>query len=107
MTPREAVTQIWTEFLHCGELDGDLEKDAVEVINAAIATATAELQAKLAAAEQREAALRAALPPTHRLKLLAMWIDMKYPDDPNPEVQRDLRKWAKAIELANGQLTEG
>ena len=41
-----------------------------------------------------------ALPDPARLRLLAEWIDVKYPDDPNPEVQRDLRNWADKIDVA-------
>ena len=43
---------------------------------------------------------RDALPPAGKLEGLADWIDVKYPNDPHPEVQRDLRKWAAAIRAA-------
>ena len=33
-----------------------------------------------------------------QLRALAAWIDIKYPNDPNPHVQNDLRKWANALE---------
>lgn len=33
-----------------------------------------------------------------QLRALAAWIDIKYPNDPNPQVQNDLRKWANALE---------
>ncbi len=33
-----------------------------------------------------------------QLRTLAAWIDIKYPNDPNPQVQNDLRKWAEALE---------
>lgn len=39
----------------------------------------------------------AALPDPGKLWALADWIDAKYPDDSNPEVQRDLRSWARSI----------
>jgi len=29
-----------------------------------------------------------------KLETLAAWFDMKYPNDPNPEVQNDLRRIA-------------
>jgi len=32
-----------------------------------------------------------------RLRLLADWIDVKTADNPNTEVQRDLRKWADRL----------
>lgn len=41
--------------------------------------------------------LRAALPDPAKLWALADWIDLKYPNDSNPEVQRDLRAWARGI----------
>lgn len=36
---------------------------------------------------------------SEKLLLLAEWFDMKYPNDPNPEVQTDLRRIATRIEL--------
>jgi len=33
-----------------------------------------------------------------KLRTLAAWIDIKYPNDQNPQVQNDLRKWADALE---------
>lgn len=51
-------------------------------------------------AESERDALRAALPPPYRLRSLADWIDIKYPYDPEPEVQSDLRKWADTIDKA-------
>lgn len=35
-----------------------------------------------------------AIPDPEKLALLANWIDQKYPNDSNPEVQASLRKWA-------------
>lgn len=35
------------------------------------------------------------------LALLAEYFDLKYPDNPNTEVQDDLRKWAKNIRAIN------
>lgn len=32
------------------------------------------------------------------LRTLANWIDLKYPNDIEPEVQEDLRAWADALE---------
>lgn len=37
------------------------------------------------------------LPPIDKLELLAEWIDSKYPNDPNPEVQEEIRQWVKNI----------
>lgn len=37
------------------------------------------------------------LPPPDKLEMLADWIDVKYPDDDDPEVQLDLRRWARDI----------
>lgn len=43
----------------------------------------------------------------NKLEALADWIDCKYAGDPNPEVQADLRSWAKqaraAIAKAKGE----
>lgn len=32
------------------------------------------------------------------LRLLAAWIDSQYPNDPDPQVQGDLMKWADEID---------
>lgn len=45
-------------------------------------------------------ALVEALPDPDKLEILARWFDMKYPSDANPEVQTDLREWAKKIRRA-------
>ncbi len=37
-------------------------------------------------------------PPVEKLRLLATWIDLKFPNDADPEIQRDLRTWADNIE---------
>jgi hypothetical protein len=52
----------------------------------------------LACQEQKE--LREALPDPDKLENLAYWIDVKYPDDKDPQVQRDLRKWASTARQA-------
>lgn len=41
-----------------------------------------------------------AIPPPDRLRLLADWIDAKYPGDADPEIQRDLRRWARLAHYA-------
>ena len=48
----------------------------------------------------RVARLEEALPDPDKLEILAKWFDMKYPSDANPEVQTDLREWAKKIRRA-------
>lgn len=48
----------------------------------------------------RVARLEEALPDPYKLEILARWFDMKYPSDANPEVQTDLREWAKKIRRA-------
>ena len=50
--------------------------------------------------EARLARLEAALPDATKLDLLADWIDLKYPNDSDPEVQNDLRAWARNIRAA-------
>ena len=50
---------------------------------------------------------RAALPPSQKLRDLALWIDVKYPNDSDPEVQNDLRRWARLIDAALGQPEGG
>ena len=37
-----------------------------------------------------------------KLWALAEWFDATYPNDPNPEVQNDLRHWARLIVRARG-----
>lgn len=37
------------------------------------------------------------LPAPVKLELLADWFDTKYPDNPDKEVQNDLRQWAQKI----------
>ena len=54
-------------------------------------------EAALAAQTARAESYRAALPDPGKLWALAAWIDILYPGDPNPEVQRDLRAWSRAI----------
>jgi hypothetical protein len=62
---------------------------SVERINA--------LEAERDALAARLAASEAALPDPGKLWSLATWLDSVYPYDSNPEVQTDLRTWAKAI----------
>ena len=45
----------------------------------------------------RVARLEEALPDPDKLEILARWFDMRYQADVNPEVQTDLREWAKKI----------
>lgn len=40
------------------------------------------------------------------LRLLADLFDARKPDDPNPEVQADLRHWADLIEVLVGVIDE-
>ena len=62
-----------------------------------------ELLVQVAELAAQAAELKKALPPADRLRLLADWFDA---DDANKgglrgaSVQRDLRKWAQAIEHA-------
>src|SRR3990167_6166050 len=39
----------------------------------------------------------------NKLRRLAEWIDLKYPDDQSPQVQRDLRRWADGIDALLAQ----
>ena len=61
-------------------------------------------QAELEQAQARVKSLEEALPPAHRLRTLAQLVDSFYPNDPEPEIQADLRAWADAIEAV---LAEG
>lgn len=65
------------------------DPSTAEIITAVIAD--------LDAADAEIASLRKALPNPDKLELLASWLDIRFPDDQNPEIQRDLREWAKAI----------
>lgn len=51
--------------------------------------------------------LYAAVPDPDKLELLADWFDKRYPNDQNPEVQSDLREWARlgrtALAKARGE----
>ena len=62
-------------------------------------TENARLRAENADLRARVAEVVAKLPPPSKLRLLADWLDMKYPDH-SPEVQNDLRAWASHIEDA-------
>lgn len=44
--------------------------------------------------------LEEALPNPCKLEVLARWIDWNFENDPDPEVQTDLREWAKKIRRA-------
>lgn len=46
------------------------------------------------------------LPDPLKLVLLADWIDLHYPNDPNTEIQEDLRKWANNIKLLSMAIQE-
>lgn len=55
-----------------------------------------------------EATIRArraykALPPPDKLRLLADYMDKLFPEDPEPDVQTDLRAWATEIEAAQAE----
>jgi hypothetical protein len=56
-----------------------------------------ELSADRATIAERVRALEAAMPDPSKLWALAEWIDVKYPNDDNPEVQDDLRRWTREI----------
>lgn len=53
--------------------------------------------AALAAVTAHRDRLEVALPDPAKLWALADWIDAQYPGDVDPEVQRDLRGWARGI----------
>ena len=59
-------------------------------------------QAELAASQAREEALRVALPPAPKLKMLAAWLDIHDDEFGGKcrDVQLDLRLWADKIETA-------
>ena len=59
-----------------------------------------ELEQMNTALRTRVARLEDALPDPDKLEILARWFDMMYPSDTNPEVQTDLREWAKKIRNA-------
>lgn len=61
-------------------------------------------ETELEQAQARMKRLKAALPPARRLRTLAQLVDAFYPNDPDPEIQTDLRAWADSIEAA---LAEG
>lgn len=46
---------------------------------------------------EQEKEMMELLPPVHKLQTLVEWIDSKYPNDPNPEVQNDIRTWINNI----------
>jgi len=55
----------------------------------------------------RVARLEDALPDPNKLEILARWVDMQYPADTNPEVQNDLREWAKKDSSRTGGEMNG
>ena len=63
-------------------------------------TGLCELQTENATLRARVARLEEALPDPRRLEILAAWFDLNFKDDRNPEVQNDLREWAKKIRRA-------
>lgn len=65
------------------------------------------LEAALQAAEDRADRAEAALPDPAKLWALADWIDSKYPNDSDPEVQNDLRAWARGIMALKLQAHRG
>lgn len=68
----------------------EAERDAAE-------SALGEATGRVDALEDELEVSRAALPDPGKLWTLADWIDTKYPNDANPEVQTDLRLWARSI----------
>ena len=72
---------------------------------------TAALTVRILAArtqrEERITALEAALPEADKLDILADLVDHWYPDDPEPEMQNDIRQWARGIrallEVSDGE----
>ena len=66
----------------------------------AIAEEEREREAVLFGLHARVARLEEALPDPDKLEILARWFDWNFEDDQNPEVQDDLRKWAKKIRRA-------
>ena len=47
--------------------------------------------------KERITELEAALPGADKLDILADLVDHWYPDDPEPEMQNDIRQWARGI----------
>ncbi len=60
----------------------------------------AVIDEKLTASQQQVKGLREALPDPSKLRMLAGLFDTALPNDPNPEVQEDLRAWATNIDTA-------
>ena len=59
-----------------------------------------ELEQMNSALRARVARLEEALPDPSKLEMLARWFAIRYPADAHPEVQTDLREWAKKIRCA-------
>lgn len=75
------------------------------------ALAAHDLKDRNAVLEAENGLLREAMPPSHRLRLLADWFDTddrkKERDPASDEVQRDLRLWAAQIDAALSPSTKG
>ena len=68
--------------------------------------ADAELYASIRTAIPDLIAAVRALPDPYKLNLLANWIDRKYPNDSDPEVQTDLRRWAEQTRAVLAKFEE-
>jgi hypothetical protein len=73
------------------------EKGLLSSISLTLAQAK-DVKSKLEDYKKKIEQLRGALPSAEKLRLLATWIDVKYPKDSEPQVQKDLRAWAIAID---------
>lgn len=103
----DVLHRIETENLHWGEID--TIKDALSV-----GTASRELLERLEKAEKaiedHNSFMNSIIPKkrpksvVEGLLILADWFDEQYPNDPEPHVQEDLRKWAKEIESLESRL---
>lgn len=58
------------------------------------------LSEELKAAQQQVKTFTEALPPAYRLRALADMFYIAFPDDPYPEIQKDLQTWAASIDTA-------
>ena len=67
-----------------------------------------ELRTQLALAEQQRDAAVEGLEniDTYKLNMLAEWIDLKTQDNPDKEVQSDLRAWARSIDDTLARIRE-
>jgi len=83
-----------------------LAKNRAELSYYSVTEELDELRARLAEVEAQRDLLAIALPDDEKLDLLADWIDLNFPDDENPEVQADLRRWARSAREALAKLEE-